>query len=87
MMRILKTAILEQKEQMLPMTRIKVTEVNNYIQTKLKSREVTMALKDDYEYTQAELDNHANQLNDNNDAFWDSRGYDGRPDDWEERDE
>lgn len=27
-------------------------------------------------------DNHANQLNPNNDAYWDSRGYDGRPDDW-----
>ncbi len=30
-------------------------------------------------------DNHANQMNPNNDAYWDSRGYDGRPDDWEER--
>jgi hypothetical protein len=28
-------------------------------------------------------DNHANQLNDNNDAYWQSRGYDERPDDWE----
>lgn len=30
-------------------------------------------------------DNHANQLNDNNDAYWQSRGYDDRPDDWEDR--
>jgi len=36
-------------------------------------------------YSQDELDNHANQLNSNNDAYWDSRGYDGRPDDWQER--
>ena len=37
-----------------------------------------MSRKDD-------LDNHANQLNPNNDAYWDSRGYDGRPDDWDNR--
>lgn len=30
-------------------------------------------------------DNHSNQLNPNNDAYWESRGYDERPDDWEER--
>ncbi|MDF1699481.1 MAG: hypothetical protein P1U56_26750 [Saprospiraceae bacterium] len=32
---------------------------------------------DDKNYTpsQADLDNHANQLNDNNDAYWQSRGY------------
>ena len=35
-------------------------------------------------YTQDELDNHANQLNPNNDAYWESRGYDERPDDWED---
>ena len=29
-------------------------------------------------------DNHANQMNPNNDAFWQSRGWDERPDDWEE---
>ncbi len=28
---------------------------------------------DDYEYTQADLDNHANQLNPNNDEYWNSR--------------
>lgn len=37
-----------------------------------------MATKDD-------LDNHADQLNPNNDAYWESRGWDGRPDDWEDR--
>lgn len=30
-------------------------------------------------------DNHANQLNPENDAYWQSRGEDERPDDWEER--
>jgi len=28
-------------------------------------------------------DNRSNQLNANNDAYWESRGYDERPDDWE----
>ena len=32
-----------------------------------------------------ELDNHANQMNPNNEAYWESRGFDGRPDDWEDR--
>lgn len=32
-----------------------------------------------------DMDNHANQCNPNNDAYWESRGEDGRPDDWEER--
>ena len=27
--------------------------------------------------------NHANQMNPNNDAYWQSRGYYERPDDWE----
>lgn len=30
-------------------------------------------------------DNHANQCNPNNDAYWQSRGDDERPDDWENR--
>ena len=30
-------------------------------------------------------DNHANQMNPNHDAYWESRGFDGRPDDWEDR--
>ena len=34
---------------------------------------------------QSDLDNHANQLNPNNDAYWQSRDEDERPDDWEER--
>ena len=33
---------------------------------------------------QSDLDNHANQLNPNNDAYWESRGEEDRPDDWEE---
>ena len=28
-----------------------------------------------------DLDNHANQLNPEHDAYWQSRGYDERPDD------
>ena len=32
-----------------------------------------------------DLGNHSNQLNPNNDAYWESRGEDGRPDDWEDR--
>jgi hypothetical protein len=35
----------------------------------------------------ADHDNHSNQCNDNNDAYWESRGYDERPGDWEERSE
>ena len=42
-----------------------------------------MALQDDYDYTQEELDNHSDQLNPNNDTYWTDRGYDERPDDWE----
>lgn len=33
---------------------------------------------------QSDLDNHANQMNPNNDEYWHSRGWDERPDDWEE---
>ena len=33
---------------------------------------------------QSYLYNHANQLNPNNDAYWESRGLDERPDNWEE---
>ena len=29
--------------------------------------------------------NRANQMNPNNDAYWQSRGYNERPDDWEEQ--
>ena len=30
-------------------------------------------------------ENRADQMNPNNDAYWESRGYDERPDDWEDR--
>ena len=43
--------------------------------------------KDDQQHSKEELDNRSAQLNSNNDAYWDSRGYDGRPDDWQSRDE
>jgi hypothetical protein len=36
--------------------------------------------------SRSDLDNHANQMNPNNDAYWESRGHDERPDDWEDRD-
>ena len=39
---------------------------------------------DPKEYSKDELDNHSNQLNDNNDAYWQSRGYDERPEDDED---
>jgi len=40
--------------------------------------------QDDHEYSQEELDNHSNQLNPNNDAYWQSRGGSGRPEDDED---
>lgn len=33
----------------------------------------------------SEDDNRANQLNPNHDAYWQSRGEDERPGDWEDR--
>lgn len=40
--------------------------------------------KDEKMSSKDDMDNHANQLNPNNDAYWQSRGCeDGRPDDWE----
>lgn len=36
------------------------------------------------DYSQEELDNHANQLNPEADEYWQSRGYDERPDNWED---
>jgi hypothetical protein len=33
---------------------------------------------------QDNLDNRANQLNPEHDAYWQSRGEDERPDDWED---
>jgi len=38
----------------------------------------------DHDQQKADQDNHANQLNENNDAYWQSRGEDERPDDWDE---
>jgi hypothetical protein len=37
------------------------------------------------ESTQADRDNRADQLNPNNDAYWQSRDEDERPEDWEDR--
>ena len=34
---------------------------------------------------QPDRDNHSDQLNPNNDAYWQSRGEDERPEDWQER--
>ena len=36
--------------------------------------------------SQADLDNHANQMNPNNDSYWSARGED-RPDDYDEYDD
>lgn len=45
-----------------------------------------MTLKNkDYEYTKEDLDNHSNQMNINNDAYWQSRGEEERLDDWEDQ--
>lgn len=33
----------------------------------------------------ADVDNRANQLNPNNDVYWQGRGHDQRPDGWESR--
>ncbi len=30
-------------------------------------------------------DNHSNQMNPNNDAYWQARGWRARPDDWKDR--
>jgi len=35
--------------------------------------------------SKSDSDNHANQMNENNDAYWQSRGEDERPDDWEDQ--
>lgn len=35
-------------------------------------------------YSQADLDNRSRQLDPENDAYWQSRGFDGRPDDEDE---
>ncbi len=33
----------------------------------------------------ADMDNHSNQMNPNNDTYWTDWGYDDRPDDWDDR--
>ena len=33
----------------------------------------------------SDQDNHSDQLNPNNDAYWQSRDWDERPEDWGER--
>lgn len=40
--------------------------------------------KKDYEPTQDDLDNRSDQLNPNNDEYYNSRGENGRPEDWDE---
>jgi hypothetical protein len=42
---------------------------------------------DDRKESQEDRDNRSVQLNENSDAYWQSRGYDERPDDWQTRDE
>ena len=37
--------------------------------------------------SKSESNNHANQMNPNNDAYWESRGWEERPEDWSERKE
>jgi hypothetical protein len=36
--------------------------------------------------SQHDHDNRSRQLNDEHPAFWQSRGYEDRPDDWRDRD-
>ena len=36
------------------------------------------------QHSQAENDNHSNQMNSTNEAYWESRGYEDRPEEWEE---
>jgi len=35
--------------------------------------------------SQPDDDNHSNQCNPNNDAYWSSRGEDERPSDWQDQ--
>jgi len=37
------------------------------------------------DHSQDENDNHSDQMNPNNDTYYDDRGEDGRPDDWEDQ--
>ena len=38
-------------------------------------------------YQSGNADNRSDQMNPNNDSYWESRGYDERPDDWETHDD
>ena len=40
-------------------------------------------MQEDSTMSKTGQDNRANQLNPNNDAYWQARGWDERPDDWE----
>ena len=44
-----------------------------------------MSRYDGDHHSKDENDNHANQMNPNNDAYWESRGHDERPDDREDQ--
>jgi len=48
---------------------------------------IAMAWDKDYEPTKDDLDNRSDQLNPNNDAYWQGRGEEGRPDDWQQRED
>jgi len=37
--------------------------------------------------SKSDRENHANQLNPNNDAYWQSRGEEERPSDWDDQNE
>jgi hypothetical protein len=37
------------------------------------------------DHSQVDIDNRADQLNPNHDAYWQSRGEEERPDDWQDR--
>jgi len=42
-------------------------------------------LRRNFMSTKTDNDNHSNQMNPNNDEYWNSRGEDERPDDWEDQ--
>lgn len=42
-------------------------------------------MSDKQNYSQEDLDNRSRQLDPENDVYWQSRGFEERPDDWEVR--
>ncbi|WP_198931777.1 hypothetical protein [Labilibacter marinus] len=44
-----------------------------------------MSLNNDNDYSKEELDNYSRQLDPENDAYWQSRGEEERPTDWQDR--